>query len=124
MSNKPPQQDLLVGWRNLLDLGKVELVKFERGEDGDANDVYLYAVAHSNGKTTVEQKLTIRNTNRSIDSSWIASFSLEDIPPQSSPEKAVEKLADWMERLAAAMRSGEYQQYSGDNFRDLHRNKT
>lgn len=67
-----------------------------------------YHIEHNNGKTSLEQKMQITGETGFMEDSWIATIALDDFPPQKTPENAALKLADWCERLAKGIRSGDY----------------
>lgn len=85
-----------------------------------------YSVEQNNGTTSVEQKMTLTCDNVDILSTnfngqlWNAEIAFDDFPPQKTPEAAAHKLADWLERLAAAIRCGDYTLPSQDKqFTDI-----
>lgn len=98
--------------------GKVSLERFERGKDGNPH-IYVYKVEQNNGTTSVDQQLIIKASGSSIKAGWSASIVFDDFPAQSSGKDAALKLADWMERLAAAIRCGEYPELHSDEFKDI-----
>lgn len=104
-----------------MNKGKVELVRFESTKD---NAFYEYTVEHNNGSTSVKQVLTINSVDGLFRSKWEAVIELDDFPPQETPEAAAHKLADWLERLASAIRIGEYSNTTKANFKDLDEGKT
>ena len=73
-----------------------------------------YSVEQNNGSTSVEQKMTLTCDNVDVLSThfngqlWNAEIAFDDFPAQKTPEAAAHKLADWLERLAAGIRAGEY----------------
>ena len=67
-----------------------------------------YSIEQNNGTTSVEQKMQIEGQVGFITENWTATIALDDFPPQKTPEAAAHKLADWLERLAAGIRAGEY----------------
>lgn len=99
-----------------MNKGKVELTSFKKTNDAF---VFEYSVEQNNGKTSVEQSLTIRSSDGLFQPDWIAEITLDDFPPQKAPHEAAIKLADWMERLAAAIRSGDYMPLQHAEFKDL-----
>ena len=99
-----------------MNKGKVELTKYTKGKDAQ---VFEYSIEHNNGSTSVEQLLTISSVDGLIHSDWVAEIVFDDFPPQKTPEDAALKMADWLERLAAAMRAGEYQSLPRAEFKDL-----
>jgi hypothetical protein len=101
-----------------MNRGKIELNKFVRSDTTDPH-IFEYSVEHNNGKTSVEQTLTIRSTAGLYQPAWIASVALDDFPPQHTPAEAAEKLADWLERLAGAIRTGDYQPFTTGSFKDI-----
>jgi hypothetical protein len=101
-----------------MNKGKIELNKFERGTGTDRH-VFEYLAEHNNGKTSVEQTLTITSADGLFEPTWIATVALDDFPPQKTPEDAANKLADWLERLASAIKTGEYQPFVNIQFKDI-----
>jgi len=99
-----------------MNKGKVELIRYTNDKDAK---VFEYSVVHNNGSTCVEQQLTIRSTGGQADSAWIAELALDDFPEQETPEDAALKMASWLERLAASIRSGEYQPLQNAVFKNL-----
>ena len=69
----------------------------------DGNECAEFQVMHSNGVTTLEQKLYIEKQF----GKWTASIAFDDFPEQESGEDAALKLAEWMDRLAKAIRVGD-----------------
>lgn len=100
----------------MMNKGKVELVKFDKSDDYSE---FIYSIEQNNGKTSVEQKLTISSVNGLFKPKWTAHLELKDFPPQDTPESASLKMADWLERLAATMRKGSYLDLPHTEFRDL-----
>lgn len=96
--------------------GKVELVGFCKQ---DGVNTYTYSVEHNNGETSVEQKMTITSQDGLFDPKWTATIEMLDFPLLDTPEQAAHKLADWMERLAAAIRVGDVQPYSRAKFKEI-----
>lgn len=99
-----------------MNKGKVELKTFSKNE----NDyTFTYTVEHNNGKTSVEQALIIRSIDGLFEPAWVAEIELDGFPPQKTPADAAQKMADWFERLAAAIRAGEYMPLQRSTFKDL-----
>lgn len=96
--------------------GKVELVNFARSEESCE---FRYSVEQNNGSTSVEQALRIVSSDGLFAPTWIADLTFSDFPPQQTPGAAAIKLADWMDRLASAIRSGEYLELPPSEFKDL-----
>lgn len=65
-----------------------------------------FIIGHCNGATTVEQELVLESGGFG----WLAQMSMNDFPRQKSVTAAAWKLADWMERMAAAIREHEFDQ--------------
>lgn len=68
-----------------------------------------YSIEQNNGQTSVEQKMTLEGQVGFISEQWTATIALDDFPPFKTPAGAAHKLADWLERLAAGIRAGEYE---------------
>ena len=58
-----------------------------------------YCVAHNNGSSTVDQKLTIEK----IGEKWVAKIDMDEFPPQDTAKRAAHKLGDWMVRLGQSI---------------------
>jgi len=99
-----------------MNKGKVELKTFNNDSD---TKTFQYLVEHNNGKTTVEQLLTISSESNLFNDKWNATIKLDDFPCQETPQLAAEKLADWLERLSQAIRSGEYHYFKQEEFKDI-----
>jgi len=99
-----------------MNKGKVELVRYQKNKDGQ---FFEYAVEQNNGTTSVEQDLTIKAVDGLRGCKWVASIAMDDFPPQESAHDAAHKLADWLERLASAIRIGEYAKINKAGFKDL-----
>lgn len=99
-----------------MNKGKVELSAYRKTKDAS---VFDYLVEHNNGSTSVDQLLTISSIDGLFDPKWVAKLALDEFPPQETPQKAAIKMAEWLERLAAAMRSGEYQSLPRAEFKEL-----
>jgi hypothetical protein len=97
---------------------KVELTSFKRGKNQEQHS-FIYSVKHNNGKTTVEQPLTISSVDKLINPKWVASISIDDFPPQDSPQEAAMKLATWLERLAISIKNGKYQPFENVEFKKI-----
>lgn len=74
----------------------------------DSVVVAEYAIVQNNGQTSVKQTMTLEGQVGAITENWTATITLDDFPPQKTPERAAHELADWLERLAAGIRAGEY----------------
>lgn len=74
------------------------------GKNGDVSAVYM--VQHNNGETTLEQELHLSRTYHG----WIAEIKMDDMPHQETVTAAAWKTAEWLERLAKAIKSGTYDQ--------------
>lgn len=99
-----------------MNKGKVELKQYSN----DENKVkFEYLVEQNNGNTSVDQIMTIRSEDGLFNHKWTADLNFNDFPPQETPQEAANKLADWMERLAASIRSGNYLNPVNSEFKDL-----
>lgn len=65
----------------------------------------VYNVSHNDLKVTVEQDLILRRDPEG----WAAEMPMDGFPKQVSAKDAALKLAEWMEKMAEAIRSGEYE---------------
>ena len=99
-----------------MNKGKVELIKYNKDKD---SQFFEYLVEQNNGNTRVEQSLIISSIDGLFDPKWIAEIKLDDFPPQKSPEEAAKKFADWLERLAGAIRTGKYQSFPRAEFKEV-----
>lgn len=96
--------------------GKVELKKFTGNQ---SIDQYEYLVSHDNGTTTLEQTLVIQKQKQSGSPSWISEMQMNDFPAQDTQEDSALKLAEWLERMAKVIRSGNYIELSDSNFIEI-----
>lgn len=71
----------------------------------------IFTVGHDNSKATVDQDLILTNSG----AGWTAQMPILDFPEQKTATEAAHKLAEWMEKLAAAIRAG--------NFNEINLNK-
>ena len=99
-----------------MNKGKVELIRYIKEKD---NQTFEYLVEQNNGKTSVEQKMKISSIDGLFDPRWVASIELEDFPAQETTTNAANKLADWLERLAGAIRTGDYMNIERPEFKDI-----
>jgi len=99
-----------------MNKGKVELKEFTNSKDSQA---FWYSVEHNNGATSVEQSLKISSIDGVFNPTWVASLALDDFPPQDTPLEAAHKMADWLERLASAIRVGDYLTVQRAEFKDI-----
>lgn len=58
-----------------------------------------YCVAHNNGSSTVDQKLTIEMLN----GKWVARIAMDEFPAQDTAKAAAHKLGDWLVRLGQSI---------------------
>lgn len=70
-----------------------------------------FVIGHNNGTTTVEQELLLINDG----SGWMAQMIMDDFPRQKTITAAAWKLADWMERLAIAIKDNTFDQINLNN---------
>ena len=99
-----------------MNKGRVELTKYIKDKDGQA---FEYMVEQNNGKTSVEQRMTIFSVDGLFDPRWCAQIETDDFPAQETPTNAANKLADWLERLASAIRAGDYIDIERAEFKDI-----
>ncbi|WP_020408910.1 hypothetical protein [Hahella ganghwensis] len=102
-----------------MNKGKVELIKYEQSSEPLNETTFVYLVEHNNGDTMLQQKLTIYGNPRTVPTTWTAEIAMDDFPPQESPGDAANKLADWLERIAASIRSGEFHSFERTKYIDL-----
>ena len=93
----------------MTDKARVMLTQYNFYPDSDDHSVCAeFSVEHNNGSTSVEQKMTIDGHTRFMHPEYTATIELDDFPTQKTPQAAADKLADWLERLAAAIRIGDF----------------
>lgn len=71
---------------------------------GDVKAVYI--IKHDNGTTTLEQELHLHRSYHG----WKAEIKMDDMTHSKTVTAAAWKTADWLERLAKAIKSGTYDQ--------------
>lgn len=101
-----------------MEKGKVELLSYSHTVKGE-DDTFEYSVHHTDGETTLEQKVTISATDGLLGPAWNASIELGEFPPQQTPYDAAMKLADWLDRMSKAIRVGKYQPYTLASYQDI-----
>ena len=103
---------------SVINKGKVELVGYNKSGN---TDILQYVVEHNNGSTSLEQKMHIEGVGCPIPvgARYTARIDLSDFPPQDTPEAAAYKMAEWLERLASAIRIGDYAGVPIAAFKDL-----
>ena len=79
------------------------------GESGDlfnetSNISAKFHIRHEGEVLVVEQTLTLKRTHNE----WIAEMPMDDFPPQKTATEAAIKLADWMEKMAVAIRGATF----------------
>jgi len=99
-----------------MNKAKVELVSYIKENN---NQTFEYMVEQNNGKTSVEQKMTIYSVDGLFDPKWVASIELDEFPAQETTTNAANKLADWLERLASAIRTGDYLDIKRPEFKEI-----
>lgn len=99
-----------------MNKGKVLLKSYKNEKDVVE---YKYSVEQNNGSTSVEQDLVITGKKELFEQKWSAELSLSDFPEQNTPENAALKMAEWLERLAKAIRNGKYIDIEEAEFTDL-----
>jgi hypothetical protein len=63
-----------------------------------------FVVGHDNSSATVDQMLILKRDREG----WTAEMPMDGFPPQKTANDAALKLADWMERMAVAIKHGTY----------------
>lgn len=71
---------------------------------GDVKAAFI--VQHNNGKTTLEQDLHLSRTYHG----WKAEIKMDGMPHSKTCTAAAWKTAEWLERLAKAIKSSAYDQ--------------
>ena len=72
----------------------------------DGRVVAVFTVGSDNQKSTLDQDLTLTQTEKG----WTAEMPMLDFPPQKTSTAAAWKLAEWMERMAQAIKDREFDQ--------------
>jgi len=80
------------------------LTDFTRGTTNLSSYSATFRMSHNNGTTTLEQELILDRAEKG----WTAEMDMSDFSPQLTATRAAHKLADWMERMAIAIRSSEF----------------
>jgi hypothetical protein len=65
-----------------------------------------FVIGHDNGRTTLEQELILTNDG----SGWMAQMVMNDFPREKTITASAWKLADWMERMAIAIKDNTFDQ--------------
>lgn len=78
-------------------------IKLKSAKRDEARDMVLtYELSHSGPETVLNLDMTLTSDYR--DGSFRAAIAMSP-PASASPDEALDKLAEWMERSAAAIRS-------------------
>jgi hypothetical protein len=64
----------------------------------------VFTVGHDNSTRTVTQDLILTNS----DSGWSAQMPMQDFPKQKTTTAAAWKLAEWMEKMALAIKDNTF----------------
>lgn len=99
-----------------MNRGKVELKKFISEKTVEE---YEYLIAHDNGSTTLELELVIQRQKNTGSPNWKSKINLSDIPAQETQRESAIKLAEWLERMAKTIRSGNYIEVSESSFKEI-----
>lgn len=93
----------------MSNVGRAVLINYSNViEDGSI--LVEYSVEHNNGSTSVEQKMMLESFNSyGSKPQWKARIAFDSFPIQDTAYDAAHKLADWMDRLADAIRCGNYE---------------
>ncbi|HHN8304021.1 TPA: hypothetical protein ACRRX4_001371 [Morganella morganii] len=78
----------------------MELIHYEKGKDKKSKK---YMVSHDNGKTKLEQELTV-TCDLFFSRGFKVEIAMDDFPRFDNETEAVLKYADWLERLGIALR--------------------
>ena len=79
---------------------RMELTYYEKGEDKKSKK---YMVSHDNGKTILEQELSV-TCDLFVSRGFKVEIAMDDFPRFDNETEMVLKYADWLERLGIAMR--------------------
>lgn len=80
-------------------------IKLKSAQRNEVRDlVAVYALSHSGPENTLDLNLVVTEDCR--DGAFRASIDVES-PAFDSPDAALDKLAEWLERAAAAVRARE-----------------
>lgn len=79
---------------------KMELIHYEKGKGKKSKK---YMVSHDNGKTKLEQELTV-TCDLFVSRGFKVEIAMDDFPRFDNETEAVLKYADWLERLGIALR--------------------
>lgn len=79
---------------------KMELIHYEKGKEKKSKK---YMVSHDNGKTELEQELSI-TCDLFFSRGFKVEIAMDDFPRFDNETEAVLKYADWLERLGIALR--------------------
>ena len=63
-----------------------------------------YAVVFDNSETTLEQELVLTHDG----DGWVASMNMDDFPAQRTVTASAWKLAEWMEKMAKAIKDNTF----------------
>ena len=75
------------------------------GSDGKTVTA-IFDVGHNNGTTTLKQELILTQ----VHDGWVASMDMSDIPPSKTITASAWQLAEWMERMAEAIKANTFDQ--------------
>lgn len=90
----------------------IQSLRSDAGPHSDPDTIEAtYLVCSDNGSTTLSQPLTLRWDREG----WVATMPMNDLPPQMTSTSAAWKLADWMERMAQAIKGREFDQINLNN---------
>ena len=64
----------------------------------------IFLIAHDDGTVTLDQDLILTKTPKG----WTAEMLMENFPPQKTVTASAWKLAEWMEKMAVAIKASEY----------------
>jgi len=87
-----------------LEVASIDQLDRFMGKPADVKAVFV--VMHDNATTTLDQELHLTRTYEG----WKAEIKMDDMPHSKTVTAAAWKTAEWLERLAKAIKSGTYDQ--------------
>lgn len=71
------------------------------------------------GSTGYESRVSLYNKN---ESGWVAEMSFNDMPPQETPEEAIDRMGLYLREMAKAMKGRNIKHLNiGDAFKPVHK---
>ncbi|CAM0006550.1 hypothetical protein VPH234P10_0016 [Vibrio phage 234P10] len=81
-------------------MGTIKLKKIEK----DEAVINFHVNLDARGSSGYETDITLRNTGRHGFSEWTCEMSFTNMPPQCSPEEAVDRMGLYLRNMAKAMK--------------------